>query len=233
MLKSFRYAGRDSKEFGIYISGASTFSAPERDVTSVSVPGRSGDLLYDNNRYRNAEISYRCGIVKDFARNFQAFRSFALSQKGYQRLEDGYHPDEFYLAYIPTGLTPEVTPDLKAGEFTLSFMRKPQRFLKDGEFPITLSASGTIYNPYDFAAKPLIRVTGTGTVMVNDTLITITGSQAYTDIDCDIQDVYMGDLNLNSLVTVDGYEFPALEPGDNTITLSGVTVEITPRWFIL
>lgn len=233
MLNSFRYAGKASTEFGVYISGAGTFAAPEREVEVVTIPGKNGDLLYDNKRYRNTEISYRCGIVKDFESNFKAFRNWILSRRGYQRLTDSYHPNEFYQAYVLAELNPELTADLKAGEFTMTFSRKPERYLIDGEIPKDMTASGTIYNPTLFASAPLIRVNGTGTLMVNDTLITITGDQMYTDIDCEIQDAFYGDLNLNSRVTVDGFEFPKLEPGENTITLNGVTIQITPRWYIL
>ncbi len=233
MLNSFRYAGKASTEFGVYISGAGTFAAPEREVEVVTIPGKNGDLLYDNKRYRNTEISYQCGIVKDFESNFKSFRNWILSRRGYQRLTDSYHPNEFYQAYVLAELNPDLTADLRAGEFTMTFSRKPERYLIEGEIPKDMTASGTIYNPTLFASAPLIRVSGNGTLTVNGTLITVTGDQEYTYIDCELQDAYYGELNLNSKVTVDDWDFPKLSPGENTITLNGVTIQITPRWYIL
>lgn len=232
MLKSFVYAGKDSKEFGVYISGDGTYAAPQREVEAVSVPGRNGDLLYDNGRYPNVPHTYRCGIVRDFEQNYAAFRNFLLSQRGYQRLQDAYHPEEFYEAYVSADLNPNLTANLKRGEFEVVFTRKPQRFLEGGDHAVALS-QGTIYNPTLFASRPLLTLYGTGTITVNDTIVTITGSQAFTVIDCDLGDAYMGSLNLNDKVTVSGYDFPTLEPGENTIALSGVTGTIRPRWYIL
>lgn len=231
MFNYFVFNGKSSMEFGVYISGDGTFSAPERDQEAIQVPGRTGDLLYDNKRYRNTTFSYKCGIVRNFEENFAAFRSFMLSQKGYQRLEDSYHRDEFVLAYVSDELNPEMIADLKAGQFVLTFTRKPQRFLKSGERAVTVS-SGTFLNPTSFDASPLILCEGAGTLTINDTVITITGDQEYTYLDCDLQDAYYGSTNLNPYVTVSGYEFPKLEPGSNTISISGLTsVKITPRWW--
>lgn len=226
----FIFGGTPSRDFGVYISGDGTFTAPERDMTTVAVPGRNGELLIDNGRYRNVSITYRCGIVRNFKTNLSGFQNMLLSGKTYKRLEDTYHPDEFYLAYVSDAVTPSVVANLKAGEMTVTFSRKPQRYLKSGEVPQTL---GNIFNPTSFDALPLMRVYGAGTVTINGTTITITGSQAFTDIDFELQDAYMGTTNLNGNVSVSGYEFPKLIPGQNVITLSGVTGVITPRWYTL
>ena len=92
-----------------------------------------------------------------------------------------------------------------------------------------------INNPTQFPSKPLIRVTGSGTVSIGDNTITIASGYTYVDIDSEIQDCYCGTQNANSLVTFSNRKFPELQPGINGISLgTGVTsVQITPRWFIL
>ena len=55
-MKSFTFAGRSSKDFGIYLSGSGVFNAPERDVETISIPGRSGDLILDNGRFKNISV---------------------------------------------------------------------------------------------------------------------------------------------------------------------------------
>ena len=56
-MNYFIYGGRSSEELGLLITGK-VFGSPERDVEYITIPGRSGDLMVDNNRYRNYTISY-------------------------------------------------------------------------------------------------------------------------------------------------------------------------------
>ena len=42
------YSGKSSADYGVWVSGGGTFDAPSRDVQTVSVPGRNGDLTFDN-----------------------------------------------------------------------------------------------------------------------------------------------------------------------------------------
>jgi len=40
----FTYDKRSSTDFGVWISGWKTFDAPERDIDTINIPGRSGSL---------------------------------------------------------------------------------------------------------------------------------------------------------------------------------------------
>ena len=62
-------AGRDLADFGVYISGNGTYNAPARDVKSVAIPGRNGELTLDNGRFKNVTVKYPAFIVEDFGRN--------------------------------------------------------------------------------------------------------------------------------------------------------------------
>lgn len=97
----------------------------------------------------------------------------------------------------------------------------------------TFTAGGSISNPTDMPAKPLIRVYGSGAITVNGTEIEIaTHSYEYIDIDCDLQEAFYGAANANMYISLD--EFPTFRSGVNIIVLDGVTrVEITPRWWRL
>ncbi len=52
-MDSFTFKGQPSSSFGLIISEKDIYSAPAHDVSFVSVPGRNGDVLIDNNRYEN------------------------------------------------------------------------------------------------------------------------------------------------------------------------------------
>ena len=133
---SLTFGGINTDDYGIWITGAGTFAAPERDVEYVSVPGRNGDLIIDNNRWRNIEIAYPANIPNGFDAKLSAFRSAICRLRGYQRLEDSYHLDEFRMASFAMGLQPEPIPGNRGGQFDIVFNCKPQRFLKSGEMPL-------------------------------------------------------------------------------------------------
>lgn len=236
MRNWFTFNGKSSKDFGVYISGLNTFGAPERDVETISISGRNGDLTLDNGRYKNIDISYPAFIFDRFDNNIEGLRNFLLSQKGYQRLEDTYHPDEYRMARYKGGFSAKVIDELYAGEFDLTFDCYPQRYLKSGEQVITITTDSSIYNEYMQVAKPLIRAYGTGTFTIDDISVQITTADDYTDIDCELQEAYKDDLTTNcnaNIVLLNG-DFPSLTSGDNEITLDGVTqLEIKPRWWIL
>lgn len=126
-------AGVDSRDFGVYISGQGTFSAPEKAYQFYNVPGRNGAILGNDHRLENIEVSYECFIYSNFNQNIADFRTFLLSLDGYQKLTDSYHPDEYRMAVYTGPFEPEVTQKNDAGSFTLIFNCKPQRWLISGD----------------------------------------------------------------------------------------------------
>lgn len=171
IYKSLNFDGKTSREFGVYITGEAVYNAPERDVEMITIPGRNGAFALDNGRFQNIEVSYPAGIFSDdeasFADAISDFRNFLCSRKGYCRLTDEYNPDEYREAIYKSGL--EVDPALlRAGEFTITFECKPQRWLNSGKTKQTIANSGdTITNPTRFESKPLLEVEGYGNIELN------------------------------------------------------------------
>lgn len=157
---SITFNGKNSLEFSLYVSGDKTFNSPEKDYTKVSVPGRSGDLVISNNRYKNINVVYSGIIINDYSNNVEKIRDWLLSPDGYCRLEDTYHPDEFRLACF-SGPIDFDTLLLEAGSTSLSFDCKPQRFLKSAEnvYDYTYITDSTdtqkIYKPLTGDSAPL------------------------------------------------------------------------------
>ena len=224
--------GVDSRDFGLYISGGSTFVSPVRLTEEVTVPGRDGRLLLPNGRLDNVTVIYPAFITgTDMPEKVEALKGFLMTLPGYVRLADTYHPDRFRLASFQAGIVPEVTDWFRAASFEIHFNCKPQVYLTSGEIKKDISSGTQLINPTRFPARPLIRAYGTGSFGINDILVTITEANEYTDIDCDIQECYKGGENRNAFVEFSGLEFPTLKPGTNGIALDGVTLEITPRWW--
>lgn len=224
--------GKPSTDFGIYISGVGIYDAPERDVTQIEVPGRNGDLIYDNGRFRNVEIHYPCYIVNEFAEHFNGFKQYMYSDASYRRLEDTYDLDHYRLAQFKGPLTPDLQILHRTGAFDLSFTCDPRRFLKSSDYAVTLTESSMIFNPTYFKSKPLLRVYGTGSFTIGDIEVTISSADVYTDIDCELLECYKGSTNCNGNVTCDSFSDLGLESGENTIMFDGITqLDITPRYW--
>lgn len=234
MINFIVFNGKKLKDYGVFISGEAVFNAPKRSTTSVTVPGRNGALTLDNGRYENIPLKYPAFIVRSFKDRVSELRNFVLTQSGYQRLEDTYHPDEYRLARWSTDFSVKPDEELLAGEFDLNFDCYPQRFLKSGENAIEITSATTIINEQMTTALPLIRAYGTGTFTINGVTVQITSASSYTDIDCDLQECFKDTLATNCNGNVVLTTFPELKPGENTISMSGITkLEITPRWWRL
>lgn len=223
-------------DFGVHVSGEGTYNAPTRAVEEQIVPGRNGTLIIDGGRWENIIVTYPAYITDNFTANIASLRNYLMSVRGYARLADSYHPNEFRLASFSDGIDVTTSGRYNAhGEFDLSFNCKPQRFLVSGEEAITLTESDTITNLTRFEAKPIIRIYGAGTVGVGSVNVTFDGSSEYVDLDCELQDAYYGPSNKNNAIILNPNRFPTLPAGATGIVLgSGITqVDITPRWFYI
>lgn len=230
--------GVDSRTFGLYINGVDTFGAPAREVSTLQIPGRNGDIIVKADRLQNYDLTYSSFIVRNFDANIAALRAFLLSKTSYFRLEDTYHPDEYRMAFYRGPFTPAVNQRLNAAKFDTVFNVKPQRFLKSGEESITILGNEGITNPTRFTARPLIKFYGSGTLTIGATTVTIANNSPtrIIYIDCDTMECYSGAESRNRDVTISGNDFPKLEPG---ITWFNFTFEtssqsyptITPRWW--
>ena len=172
LLNHLTYDGVDSSSFGVFISGDGVFDAPARRGEMISIPGRNGSLFMDEGVFENITVEYPAFIGAGYERIFRTklgdLRSWLTSRGNYKRLADTYHPDEFRLGVYREGLEVDPQHITRAGEFTMKFDCKPQRFLVSGENPVIFYAQGSITNPTLFESSPLIRVTGNGTVSIGE-----------------------------------------------------------------
>lgn len=231
MLNYLYYNGKSSADFSAYITNAGAYQAPNHSYESVSVPGRNGNLIFDNDKFDNVRISYPAVIVRDFDRNFDDLKAFFLSINGYQRLSDTFHPDEYYEAVFQGIEDIKVIRTHEGGTMNIVFERKPQKYLKSGERIKEYTSSITLKNPTKYAALPLIRLYGSGTLTISGVRLVLSTSVSYVDIDCELQEALQDGQNKN-ITLLDGV-FPSLKPGNNNISFTGSKYQITPRWFTI
>ena len=157
-----------------------------------------------------------------------------MSSRGYCRLEDSYEPDCYRMASYAGPFDAANWMNLY-GRATIEFDCMPQRWLKSGETPVSITSGQTLQNDWQ-PALPLIQLTGTGDgeLTVGGSTITIAGVEGGLTIDSDTQNAYDGTTNKNSIITVSG-GFPVLAFGETIVAFSGgiTAVQITPRWWRL
>lgn len=167
-----------ARDYGIFISGEGAYNAPVRNVEFVTVPGRNGAIPIDKGSYDNITIEYPAFTFAltqtEFRKKLTDFKNAIMSQVGYQRLVDTYHPDEYRMAIYCEGLEVDPIYYSRAGSFTLKFSCKPQRYLTIGETEIEVSNGDVVNNPTLFDASPLLKIDGYGTVSFNGYEIEIT-----------------------------------------------------------
>ena len=171
MRHSITFGGVNSADYGIYIGGEGTFNAPERDVEMISIPGRDGAFALDKGRFENIEVKYTVinqePDLATFSANLEGFRNALCSQRGYQRLEDTFHPDEYRMAVFADKFEVKPIEYNTAAEFDIVFDCKPQRYLTDGETAVSVDDGDTLTNPTLFEAHPLLMVEGYGAIALN------------------------------------------------------------------
>ena len=246
MLNSFTFAGVNSREFGVYISGNGRITVPEKAYDFQAIPGRSGDLIVNRSaRVNNDAITYPAfispfdddGIRRSYSEMVGKLRAWLMSVKGYAELSDTYDPFHYRMAAFAGPITFDSLPNLRAGTFEIPFSCKPQRYHNDAEDAFSLEAfeSITVNKCGHVFSEPLISVTGTGTFTVGGKTITIS-ENALTEpifIDSRSMNCYDADgVNANRFVSFSDYAFPVIEDG-TVVNAGAVALEVKPRWYEL
>ena len=225
MQNSLVFGGINSADYGIYISGEGVFNAPKRDVEMIAIPGRNGAFALDNGRFENIEVTYPAftyeTTLATFSQKLANFRNALAAKKGYQRLTDTFHTDEYRMAAFIDGLEIKPIKYNTASEFEITFDCKPQRFLTSGETKSSVANNGTISNPTLFPSKPLLEVKGYGALNMNGYAM-------------ELQNVVLGDVELlpsggaNPQYTK-SYGTGLVNTGDDIAIASGSRITITLR----
>ena len=235
MIHTLTISGKSLSDFGAVYDGSAWFTIPQRKIEKVSVPGRNGDVIIENDAYENMIIAFPTLIRKNFRTNYTALTNYLLSLKGYHRIESDEQPDVYRMGALYTGITPEMGVMNRHGVFDITFDFKPQKWLKSGEAYIDMPAGTTkMMNPTVHAAKPLILVQGTGTISFGGLSAQLTANTGETTIDCDTMNCFEGVIDRNSNLILSGDIYPELLPGQNDVVVSGFTkVKMKPRWWEL
>lgn len=237
-LPFFMFKDHSSLEFGLLITEKGSYKGASRDVSYTSVPGRSGDLITDNGRYKNISVPYKCNLLNNTAFEFvelaHKIKGWLLAEQGYFPLWDSYDGKYFRLGSYSDEV--DIEQELRdLGSLSLSFNCKPFKYSFEGQKPVVFTEAGSLYNAEYYPSAPYIKIVGSGdiTLTVNNDSFTFSDIDEYIEIDSDIMNAYKGAQPQNNKMT--GAGFPTLLPGNNVISWVGNVeqLEIVPRWCCL
>lgn len=235
----FIYKGKTSKDFGLKIHNDLVFTAPERDVELLEVPGLDGDLVIDNGRLKGFNKRFSVSLIvpkgKTINQSAKEISEWLRNDVSWDKLTFTGYEGYYYEAICYE--TFDIQDILRTfGKAVITFRCKPYKLKNDGQSVLTITSGQTLINPEKCIAKPLIKVTGTGDITLKnngvDWLI-LKSVDGFLLIDSKNMSVSKGvisyfekmNANLKPL-------FPVLNQGNNAITWTGTVtkVEITPRW---
>lgn len=239
---NFDFRGISSKSYGLRVERNPHRIIPARKLEIVSVPGRSGDLVFEQDAFENYNQTYDVWIDPAKTREPNMYHpvldgvaAWLLGQKGYHKLHDSWDMDYYRMAMFigPADFDNRL---YLTGKATLTFLCKPQRWSSFGNIDRKFTVSNTRFDSFSsMPSLPYIKVTGNGagTLEINDTTIEFENIDGYVELDSELQNVYKGTENKNNTVYIPN--FPRLKAGENVVAWSGGITEVTinPRGWTL
>ena len=246
---SFTFDGINSESLDLIVEKYPERPIPRRKATVYSVPGRSGDLIVDEDAWENVTQPYEVfvkGGTIDMQTRISAIAAWLVGRAGYKVLTDTYDTTVYRYARVANAVT-FINSLNRYGRATLEFDCKPQRypvtdevfthFVDDDGYTFTYP-SGTGLLP----AYPLIEITGkaaSGIPEIITPTLTIrigtTAAIAKIVIDFAAQSIYNAYNNQWPYFTTVAGTWEKLGDGDTVYaeeeagTAEGITVKVITR----
>lgn len=241
-----KWNGTYSTQYNVIVEAIPRRTISQKKINVYPVPGRTGDIIDDEQAFENYSQQYQIFIEGDEINNLplraRAIANWLMEPNGYAVLEDDYDIGSFRYAYFKGPLDIETWFNIH-GQATIEFICDPHRYLSTGQTAISMlpNLTYTLNNPTSFIARPLIKVYNNSmtesinaTVTISGKTLNILGIGAGESItiDCETGQAYFGNTSKN--MNISCVDFPYLNKGNNLVTITGADrVEITPRWWIL
>ena len=224
------FNGYNCTDVGLKVKKRPNIPIPQKRITEIVIPGKSGSLHVDEGTYEEIEIylefNFTCSD-NGWGESMRKIRKW-LHGKGDKKLIFSDDDQFFYkVSYVRTEEDTERRIK-KLGYLTVIFVCEPYVYSVVGDVAILLPCD--LQNNGEIAA-PLYRISGEGvcTLSVNGNSVTANIGQELA-IDTDLLVAFRGDAIENTATTGD-LEALRLQPGENTIEITdGFTATVVPRW---
>lgn len=216
----------DSRDFSL-VEEVPLPNKAEPKINFIEIEGRHGYLTFDTGKY--APIDYSLEFIVNGRDKVQHLRSVF---RGSGKLHLSCLPQKYYKAYVCNVTTFE-RQVRNVYKCIVEFKLQPFIYELQNNI-VTFNGAGTIYNPTNVTAQPIIKVNGSGTgiLSINNKDFRIESINGTVILDYELKEAYGTD-GSNRNNTVLG-EYDELLVGQNTISWNGgiTSIQITPnfRW---
>jgi phage-related protein len=219
---------QNTKTLGFALKGRPNIPSANKRYESTEVEGRDGSLTrflgYEDLKF---SLNFNILFQTDIKQKLREIKG-VLAQAKTLSFDDS--PNFFYK--IKQAQISETESVIKAsGVFSVEFIAEPYEYETSATGNYSVK-SFTIANKTTTTALPIIKIYGSGTVVlnINGRGITMTGLTSSITLDSELQEAYSG-LTTNMNSNMSG-EFPVFRTGNNTITITGnvTKTEIDNNW---
>ncbi|HEL0027549.1 TPA: phage tail family protein [Streptococcus equi subsp. zooepidemicus] len=231
-MRYIEFNGKKSDSFGLLLERERSIKSTSNDVDLIEVDGRDGVLLKDNGRLKAIEQDFPFSLVGDVTVNQQKISEW-LHVKGWHDLVLSWDNDYIYRASVVNLF--EIDEILKQfGRLKINFLIHPIKYLKTGKQEVSLVNGGTLQNPGNVQAKPLLKIkgTGNGVLTINGFETGLENVQGELVIDMERHLVYKDVLSAwDNIVRTERHRMPLFDIGQNKISWTGnFTITAVPNW---
>lgn len=211
-MESFEFNGVSSESLGIVVKELPLLSRAERNIDTITVNGRNGNLHIDNCTYKSRPYTISC-IVLDKSKMDEINKTYL----GIGILKLSKYTDRYFKATIKNQISFEKYLSV-LNEFPLQFEIEPISYSNE-EIVEEITMNSSINVGGNEETFPIVTIIGIGTITINGYSLKVTESNI--TIDSELMICICDGIAKEDKVILD--DFPRLTPGDNEITLdSGI-----------
>lgn len=220
--------GVKDETFFISVANRPVIPAAKKKIEKISVPGRDGDLIrVDGFEDVPLPIDFNILEHRNIKADIRKIKGWFQDKKILS-----FSDDPNYFRKIKNVQIGDIDNEVEFyGAFTVDFLLDPFEYQKTS-VKSYMTSPVELTNPGTYFSKPLIKVYGSGIVIltVNGVSITLKNLTDEIILDSDLEEAYKGlTTNMNSNMIG---SFPILHKGRNVISWSGnvTKIEIDERW---
>lgn len=212
-MEHFIYKDISSDSLDLIIKEMPLVPQAERNIESISLNGRNGNLHIDNKNYKSKNYSIIC-----YAKDLSKIDDICAFLQGSGKLVLSKYPNRYFNATIMNQISFKKYSNYLQ-EFPIQFELDPIAYSNE-ETIEELNESGSITIEGNTEIKPVVTITGTGAITINGYSLVV--QETGITIDCELMNCTKNNLSKNDKVILD--EFPVLNVGTNEIVLgTGIT----------
>lgn len=214
-MEQFTFNNISSNSLGLIVKEMPLVPQAEKNIESIEVNGRNGNLHIDNLNYKSKEYTLVC-ILTDLSKLDEICS--VLSGDGELMLSK--YEDRIFKASILNQISFKSYGNYMQ-EFPILFELNPIAF-SNQIITEEITENSSIDVEGNVEISPILEIIGIGSITINGYSLQVLESGI--TIDCDLMNCTKNNLNKNDKVVLD--KFPKLTPGSNAITLGTGIEEI-------